>query len=180
MADFAEPIIALDGDTAGLRAAMRLIDLSLPLLEAGQSLRFALMPEGQDPDDVLKAKGLARCKSCWMRPCRWCSCCGNAKPKASVSTAPNAKRPWTKSLREKIKLIKDPSIRSHYGQAIKDLRWELFQHTPSHGRDSDGVGSAWQMAAPQKRCPATNHPCWQCAGDATDHLREAVILATVI
>ena len=31
-----EPIIALDGDTAGLRAAMRVIDLALPLLEAGQ------------------------------------------------------------------------------------------------------------------------------------------------
>ena len=52
-----EPIIALDGDKAGLRAAMRLIDLSLPLLEAGQSLRFALMPEGLDPDDLLKAQG---------------------------------------------------------------------------------------------------------------------------
>ena len=55
MAD--EPIIALDGDTAGLRAAHRVIDLALPLLEAGKSLRFALMPEGQDPDDLLRAKG---------------------------------------------------------------------------------------------------------------------------
>ena len=54
-----EPIVALDGDKAGLRAAMRVIDLALPLLEAGQSLRFAIMPEGQDPDDVLKARGPA-------------------------------------------------------------------------------------------------------------------------
>ena len=52
-----EPIIALDGDTAGLRAAYRVIDLALPLLEAGQSLRFAVMPEGQDPDDVIRAGG---------------------------------------------------------------------------------------------------------------------------
>ena len=52
-----EPIIALDGDTAGLRAAYRVIDLALPLLEAGQSLRFAIMPEGQDPDDVIRAGG---------------------------------------------------------------------------------------------------------------------------
>jgi DNA primase len=52
-----EPIIALDGDTAGLRAAMRVIDIALPLLEAGQSLRFALMPEGLDPDDLIKAQG---------------------------------------------------------------------------------------------------------------------------
>ena len=44
-----EPIMALDGDTAGQRAAMRLIDLALPMLEAGQSLRFAIMPERQGP-----------------------------------------------------------------------------------------------------------------------------------
>ena len=50
-----EPIIALDGDTAGLRAGQRLIDLALPLLEAGKSLRFALMPEGKDPDDLIRA-----------------------------------------------------------------------------------------------------------------------------
>ena len=47
-----EPIIALDGDTAGIRAAQRVMDLALPLLEAGKSLRFAVMPEGQDPDDL--------------------------------------------------------------------------------------------------------------------------------
>ena len=52
-----EPIVALDGDTAGLRAAYRVIDLALPLLEAGKSLRFALMPEGQDPDDLLRREG---------------------------------------------------------------------------------------------------------------------------
>ncbi len=52
-----EPVIALDGDTAGLRAAMRVIDLALPMLAAGQSLRFAIMPEGQDPDDLVRAQG---------------------------------------------------------------------------------------------------------------------------
>ncbi len=52
-----EPVITLDGDTAGQRAALRLIDLALPLIEAGKSLRFAMMPEGQDPDDLLKSAG---------------------------------------------------------------------------------------------------------------------------
>ncbi len=52
-----EPIVALDGDEAGLRAALRVVDLALPLLEAGKSLRFAMMPEGQDPDDLLRAGG---------------------------------------------------------------------------------------------------------------------------
>ncbi len=52
--------LRLDGDTAGLRAAMRLIELALPLLEAGKSLRFALMPEGKDPDDLIRGVGPER------------------------------------------------------------------------------------------------------------------------
>ena len=53
-----EPVMALDGDKAGIGAAYRVIDLALPLLEAGKSLRFALMPEGQDPDDLIRAAGV--------------------------------------------------------------------------------------------------------------------------
>ena len=52
-----EPVIALDGDKAGLRAAMRLMDLALPLLEAGRGLRFCLLPQGMDPDDLVRSQG---------------------------------------------------------------------------------------------------------------------------
>ncbi|MCA3561326.1 MAG: DNA primase [Aestuariivirga sp.] len=53
----AEPILCFDGDAAGIKAAYRALDLALPMLEPGHSLRFALLPEGQDPDDLLKAQG---------------------------------------------------------------------------------------------------------------------------
>ncbi|HAR54519.1 MAG TPA: DNA primase, partial [Roseovarius nubinhibens] len=53
-----EPVMALDGDRAGVQAAYRVIDLALPLLEAGKSLRFALMPEGKDPDDLIREGGI--------------------------------------------------------------------------------------------------------------------------
>ncbi len=52
-----EPVICLDGDEAGLRAAHRLIERALPLLKPGKSLRFALLPAGQDPDSLLRAAG---------------------------------------------------------------------------------------------------------------------------
>src|SRR5213078_3704452 len=55
MAD--EPILCFDGDSAGRRAAYRALDLALPLLKPGKSLLFALLPEGQDPDDLLKNEG---------------------------------------------------------------------------------------------------------------------------
>lgn len=52
-----EPILCFDGDSAGQKAAYRALDLALPLLKPGHSLKFAFLPEGQDPDDLLKAEG---------------------------------------------------------------------------------------------------------------------------
>src|SRR5207253_11246200 len=49
MAD--EPILCFDGDKAGQRAAFRAVDIAMPRLLPGKSLRFAMLPDGQDPDD---------------------------------------------------------------------------------------------------------------------------------
>ncbi|WP_375415169.1 DNA primase [uncultured Bradyrhizobium sp.] len=55
MAD--EPILCFDGDKAGRTAAWRAADMALPHLKPGKSLRFALLPEGQDPDDLARSGG---------------------------------------------------------------------------------------------------------------------------
>ena len=52
------PTICLDGDAAGQRAARRTAERALPLLTAGKTVKFATLPEGQDPDDLLKHGGL--------------------------------------------------------------------------------------------------------------------------
>jgi len=52
-----EPVLCFDGDGAGKRAAYRAVDLALPKLAPGKSLRFALLPQGQDPDDLLRSGG---------------------------------------------------------------------------------------------------------------------------
>ncbi len=52
-----EPILCFDGDSAGRRAAERARDRLLPLLLPGQSVRFAFLPEGEDPDTMIRARG---------------------------------------------------------------------------------------------------------------------------
>ena len=52
-----EPVLCFDGDKAGQTAAGRAIERVLPLLEPGRSVRLAVLPEGQDPDDILNAGG---------------------------------------------------------------------------------------------------------------------------
>lgn len=54
-----EPILCFDGDRAGRKAAFRAIETALPLIGPGRSLRFAFLPEGQDPDDLVRSAGAA-------------------------------------------------------------------------------------------------------------------------
>ncbi len=98
--------------------------------------------------------------------------------------SPERKAALDKTLREKIGLIKDPSIRGHYGQAIKDMRWALFapkRNAPAR----QGGGARWSPRQdPWKRdvSPvAAARSSALAAGTADeDHLREAVIFATLM
>ncbi len=52
-----DPILCFDGDAAGRSAAIRVLRRALPMLRPGQSLRFATLPSGQDPDSLLRTGG---------------------------------------------------------------------------------------------------------------------------
>ncbi|MEQ3709281.1 MAG: DNA primase [Tateyamaria sp.] len=180
-----EPIIALDGDTAGLRAAMRLIDLALPALEAGKSLRFAMMPEGLDPDDLLKAQGTGALQKLLDEAIPMVRLLWQRETEGKVFDSPERKAALDKALRDKIKLIQDPSIRQHYGQEIKDLRWDLFR---AKRGTAPQTGGGWQggkgkrgWQAPPTPMPSTKSSALVAGGDHVGvHLREAVILAALI
>lgn len=171
-----EPIIALDGDTAGLRAAMRLIDLALPLLEAGKSLRFAIMPEGKDPDDLIRDKGPDAVQAVLDQAIPMVQLLWRRETEGKVFDSPERKAALDKALREKIKLIRDPSIRTHYGQEIKDLRWQLFRP-----QRQSGPRRAWSpRGAPSAPTAGAKSSMLAAGGMAEIRLREAVILATVL
>lgn len=57
MTELKEPYLCFDGDTAGQRAAVRAMEHLLPILRPGVSARFAFMPQGQDPDDLIRGQG---------------------------------------------------------------------------------------------------------------------------
>ncbi|WP_127114154.1 DNA primase [Shimia sediminis] len=170
-----EPIIALDGDKAGLRAAMRVIDSALPMLEAGKSLRFALMPEGQDPDDLIRAKGAGGVQKVLDAAMPMVDLLWQREIEGKVFDSPERKAALDKTLREKLMLIRDPSIRRHYGDAIKDMRWQLFR--PKRG--SGGFQGKWN-AKPQIQTNTRASMLAASQGAVEHRLREAVILAVAI
>lgn len=52
-----EIIVCLDGDLAGKKASKRVSLLVLPILSATKNIKFVFLPEGQDPDDLMKLLG---------------------------------------------------------------------------------------------------------------------------
>ena len=52
-----EPVLCFDGDAAGQRAQARALERLLPQLQPGKSARLAVLPAGQDPDDLLQSEG---------------------------------------------------------------------------------------------------------------------------
>ncbi|MGO4915761.1 DNA primase [Pseudogemmobacter sp. W21_MBD1_M6] len=184
-----EPIITLDGDRAGLAAAMRVIDLALPLLEAGKSLRFCMMPEKTDPDDLIKAQGAAGMQKLLDEAQPMVSLLWRRETEGKVFDSPERKAALDKILREAIKKIQDPSIRSHYGEDIKDLRWQLFRsgRAPKAGSEFGAKprgewkkGTGW-IGAALPALPTTKSSMLAGQGaDIAEHLREAVILAALV
>jgi DNA primase len=174
-----EPVIALDGDTAGLRAAYRVIDLALPLLEAGKSLRFALMPEGKDPDDLLRSEGAGAVQARIDGALPMVQLLWQRETEGRDFDSPERKAALDMVLREKIMLIRDPSIRSHYGQAIKDLRWQLFNARRSTGFTPRARGGKWPLPEPA-RAATKSSLLVAAGGESAVYLREAVVLATLI
>ena len=54
---FSNPIICLDGDESGQKAALRIAEKLFPLINEKNKIYFSIMPDGNDPDDFIKQKG---------------------------------------------------------------------------------------------------------------------------
>ena len=114
MAD--EPILCFDGDKAGQRAAYRAVDLALPRLKPGKSLQFALLPEGQDPDDLVRSGGreamLEVLKSArplggmlWVR-----------ETESAAFDTPERRAALEARINEVVRTIGDDAVRRYYAQ----------------------------------------------------------------
>ncbi|HEX2554179.1 MAG TPA: DNA primase [Microvirga sp.] len=114
-----EPILCFDGDKAGRRAAYRALDLALPALQPGKSLRFALLPEGQDPDDLVRAGGAPAIERVL----------GAARPlvdmlwarelEAGPLDTPERRAAFERRLRDAVEVIRDETLKKYYRAEIR-------------------------------------------------------------
>jgi DNA primase len=132
-----EPILCFDGDKAGRKAAYRAIDTALPLMSVGRSLRFALLPEGVDPDDLARSSGSAGVADLlnaslplvdifWMR-----------ETEGHALDTPEQRAALEQRLSAAVRTIRDEALRRYYEQDVWSRLRRLFDVRTGAGRPFD-------------------------------------------
>ena len=113
-----EPVLCFDGDGAGQRAAHRAIDRALPMLQPRKSLSFAFLPEGQDPDDLLRDKGTSAFESVLKDTIPFVEALWRREEQATPLDTPERRAGLKAHLRTLVKGIADADVRAAYGAEL--------------------------------------------------------------
>jgi DNA primase len=182
-----QPILCFDGDKAGLRAAFRVVEVALAQLTPGKTLRFALLPEGQDPDDVLKNQGRVA----------FDEIVGNAKGLFALLwmketygknlEEPEARAALEQAMKTQIATISDAGVRHWYEQALRDELRSAFRpnYQKNNAASSQGQGSSYARGTgfkPKGPPPRTQSLMQSSMTKLRSNLspRECVLVMTVV
>jgi DNA primase len=168
-----EPVVCLDGDAAGQRAALRAADRALPMLKPGLSLRFATLPAGEDPDSLIRHHGPSAINDVLARARPLVDIVWEAETAGKRPDTPERRAALAEHLKEKVRLIADRAVQDQYYQVlVRDRLWSSFRPPrPSwKGRPFQQKGMPAQMLGARS------------SGDVrTLQLRQAqVLLATLV
>ena len=125
-----EPVLCLDGDNAGSRAMLRAAELAIPLLQAGKSLRFMLMPQGDDPDTLLKRQGKAAFEQLVNKAMPLHEAIFNAYSTGIDMRDPMKRAGLEKQLAQLAGQVTEPTLRQHLQRYFKDAMWQAGRAAP--------------------------------------------------
>lgn len=128
-----EPILCFDGDKAGRKAAFRAVDTALPLIGAGKTLRFALLPEGQDPDDLARSGGGAAVRAVLEAAKPLVEILFLREAEAQSLDTPERRAALERRLRDCAAQIRDEVLRRHYLDDFRERLAHLFGRTRQGG-----------------------------------------------
>jgi len=129
-----EPILCLDGDAAGRRAGYRAAERSLPLLRAGKSLRFALLPEGEDPDSLLRSRGAAALRQALEDAVALFDLLWLGHTEGRNFETPERRAGLRQALRESVREIRDADVRVGYETEVERRFDAAFGYRRAAGR----------------------------------------------
>ncbi len=177
-----EPVIALDGDEAGRRAALRVMETAFPLIEAGKSLRFSMLPDGSDPDDLIRDHGVEAMLDRLDRSQPMADLLWQRETAGRVFDSPERRAALDAALGAAIRRIGSDELRRLYLADFASRKRSLFGHSPGKRESGKGAGPAtgqgYQPTAGTRTSPLAGStpsrvaPRWR--------KREAVLLTAAI
>ena len=178
------PILCFDGDNAGLRAASRAVDRAMPMITAGQTIRVAYLPSGEDPDSLLRQSGRAAIQTILDQSKPLIDVIWDLALAGRRLQTPEERATAGRALRKKVSMIGDEILRRLYQDEVEKRLASLFSWTPRNketSRNKDQRGKPLSNRA--------NHPAALSSPGAGSHrgssvspsrLREKVLLALMV
>jgi DNA primase len=122
-----EPVLCFDGDAAGRRAAFRAVETALPNLRPGHSLQFAFLPEGLDPDDLVRQRGAAGLDVVLSSVRPLVDVLWDRELSAGPVDTPERRAVFEQRLDQLVRRIGDARVQALYRKSIQDKLWQAWR-----------------------------------------------------
>jgi DNA primase len=149
------PLLCFDGDSAGQKAALRAAHRALPLLQPGRSLAFVTLPDGLDPDDLVRSKGAAAFEALLKAPQPLVDRLWQAEIAAEPLDTPEQRAGLKRRLGAMAESIGDANVRHEY---LAEFRARTDAH---FGRGPRSFEGRPQRGAPAARGKRDRRGIWQ-------------------
>ena len=136
-----QPILCFDGDAAGRKAAYRSAEMALPLVAADRTLAFALLPGGQDPDEMLRAAGSGAMATALEAAVPLVDLVWSRETEGRPLATPEQRKALRDGLRAIAWAVRDRELGQLYWAAFEDRLRTLFE-------GDRGAGQPTRRAAP--------------------------------
>ena len=133
-----EPVLCFDGDKAGRKAAARAAAMAMPQLRADRTLAFALLPEGQDPDELIGSAGAAAVATALDAALPLVDLVWSRAIEGRSFSTPEQCAALERETAEMAATIKDETLRRLYAREFKDRAYKFFREL----RQGQGGGKA--------------------------------------
>ena len=176
------PILCFDGDNAGLRAAARGVERALPLLTPTQTLRIAFMPEGRDPDDLIRQSGKSGMDAVLSQAKPMIDAVWDMSLAGRALRTPEERGAFIAAIKQKVGAIQNEGLRQLYNAEVQKRLDAFFEWKKPENRTQKpfGGGRSGDSGREGRGLPFPVNLAQRKQPPQAQQLREKALLALMI
>ncbi len=178
------PVLCFDGDNAGQRAAGRSLERLLPILKPDHSATFAFLPEGHDPDTLLRTGGVPAMKKVLESAISLTDMLWLEELKNRRLDQPEARAGFKMALEKRLATISDSDVQRFFRSEVSQRIEETFfaQKSKNKVNQAPSGGARPWKRPPQSLAHQELRPMTTMVSPArkNEYLREKILLIAMI